>query len=67
MMVEAIGQSAWVLFSKTDGTKARPGEFLALGFIDGHCCPGKDWPPRPKLLIPKFLASIDAGNDLNSI
>ena len=34
LIVEAIGQSASILFSKTTGTGARPGEFLVLGAIN---------------------------------
>src|SRR2546422_5089113 len=34
LIVEAIGQSASILFSKTTGTGARPGEFLVLGYIN---------------------------------
>ena len=34
MIVEAIGQSASILFSKTTGTGTRPGEFLVLGAIN---------------------------------
>jgi len=34
LIVEAIGQSASILFSKTTGTGARPGEFLVLGSIN---------------------------------
>lgn len=34
MIVEAIGQSASILFSKTTGTGIQPGEFLVLGSID---------------------------------
>src|SRR5260370_7167496 len=34
LIVEAIGQSASILFSKTTGTGTRPGEFLALGSIN---------------------------------
>jgi 3-hydroxyacyl-[acyl-carrier-protein] dehydratase len=33
MIVEAIGQSASILFSKTTGTGTKPGEFLVLGSI----------------------------------
>lgn len=33
-IVEAIGQSASILFSKTTDTVTRPGEFLVLGSID---------------------------------
>src|SRR5206468_12506902 len=33
LIVEAIGQSASILFSKTTGTGTRPGEFLVLGPI----------------------------------
>ena len=33
-IVEAIGQSASILFSKTTGTGTRPGEFLVLGSIN---------------------------------
>jgi 3-hydroxyacyl-[acyl-carrier-protein] dehydratase len=33
LIVEAIGQAASILFSKTMGTKMRPGEFLVLGTI----------------------------------
>ncbi len=33
-VVEAIGQSASILFSKTTGTGTRPGEFLVLGSIN---------------------------------
>jgi hypothetical protein len=32
-LVEAIGQAASVLFSKTMGSGTRPGEFLVLGSI----------------------------------
>ncbi len=34
LIVEAIGQSASILFSKTMGTGMRPGEFLVLGSIN---------------------------------
>lgn len=34
LIVEAIGQSASILFSKTVGTGTRPGEFLVLGSIN---------------------------------
>jgi 3-hydroxyacyl-[acyl-carrier-protein] dehydratase len=34
MIVEAIGQSASILFSKTRGTGNQPGEFLVLGAIN---------------------------------
>jgi 3-hydroxyacyl-[acyl-carrier-protein] dehydratase len=34
MLVEAIGQSASILFSKTTGTGTQPGEFLVLGSIN---------------------------------
>ncbi len=34
LIVEAIGQSASILFAKTTGTGARPGEFLVLGSIN---------------------------------
>lgn len=34
LIVEAIGQSASILFSKTTGTGVRPGEFLVLGVIN---------------------------------
>ena len=34
LIVEAIGQSASILFSKTTGTGTRPGEFLVLGSIN---------------------------------
>jgi len=34
LIIEAIGQSASVLFSKTTGTGIRPGEFLVLGSIN---------------------------------
>ena len=34
LIVEAIGQSASILFSKTMGTGVRPGEFLVLGAIN---------------------------------
>lgn len=34
MIVEAIGQSASLLFSKTTGTGTQPGEFLVLGSIN---------------------------------
>src|SRR5580765_3173304 len=34
LIVEAIGQSASILFSKTTGTGIRPGEFLVLGSIN---------------------------------
>jgi len=34
LIVEAIGQSASILFSKTTGTGTRPGEFLMLGSIN---------------------------------
>ena len=34
MIVEAIGQSASILFSKTTGTGMQPGEFLTLGSIN---------------------------------
>jgi len=33
LIVEAIGQSASILFTKTTGTGTRPGEFLVLGSI----------------------------------
>lgn len=33
LIVEALGQSASILFSKTTGTGTRPGEFLVLGSI----------------------------------
>jgi 3-hydroxyacyl-[acyl-carrier-protein] dehydratase len=33
LIVEAIGQSASILFSKTTGTGTQPGEFLVLGSI----------------------------------
>ena len=33
MIVEAIGQSASILFSKTTGSGTQPGEFLVLGSI----------------------------------
>ena len=33
LIVEAIGQSASILFSKTTGTGTKPGEFLMLGAI----------------------------------
>jgi 3-hydroxyacyl-[acyl-carrier-protein] dehydratase len=33
LMVEAIGQSASILFAKTTGNGTRPGEFLVLGSI----------------------------------
>lgn len=34
LIVEAIGQSASILFSKTTGTGVQPGEFLVLGAIN---------------------------------
>jgi 3-hydroxyacyl-[acyl-carrier-protein] dehydratase len=34
MIVEAVGQAASILFSKTMGTGTRPGEFLVLGSIN---------------------------------
>ena len=34
LIVEAIGQSASILFSKTTGSGVRPGEFLVLGAIN---------------------------------
>src|SRR5580704_13689791 len=34
LIVEAIGQSASILFSKTTGTGTQPGEFLVLGTIN---------------------------------
>jgi 3-hydroxyacyl-[acyl-carrier-protein] dehydratase len=34
LIVEAIGQSASILFAKTTGTGMRPGEFLVLGSIN---------------------------------
>ena len=34
LIVEAIGQSASILFSKTTGTGTKPGEFLVLGSIN---------------------------------
>jgi 3-hydroxyacyl-[acyl-carrier-protein] dehydratase len=34
LIVEAIGQSASILFSKTTGAGMQPGEFLALGSIN---------------------------------
>ncbi len=34
LIVEAIGQSASILFSKTSGTPAQPGQFLMLGSIN---------------------------------
>ena len=34
LIVEAIGQSASILFSKTTGTGTQPGEFLVLGSIN---------------------------------
>lgn len=34
LIVEAIGQSASILFSKTTGTGIKPGEFLVLGAIN---------------------------------
>jgi len=34
LIVEAIGQSACILFSKTTGTGTQPGEFLVLGAIN---------------------------------
>ena len=34
LIVEAIGQAASILFSKTMGTGTRPGEFLVLGTIN---------------------------------
>jgi len=34
LIVEAIGQSASILFAKTMGTGMRPGEFLVLGSIN---------------------------------
>lgn len=34
LIVEAIGQAASILFSKSTGTGTRPGEFLVLGTIN---------------------------------
>src|ERR1700758_4113479 len=34
LIVEAIGQSASILFAKTTGTGTQPGEFLMLGSIN---------------------------------
>jgi len=34
LIVEAIGQAASILFSKTTGTGTQPGEFLVLGSIN---------------------------------
>ena len=34
LIVEAVGQAASILFSKTTGTGIRPGEFLVLGSIN---------------------------------
>jgi 3-hydroxyacyl-[acyl-carrier-protein] dehydratase len=34
LIVEAMGQAASILFSKTTGTGSRPGEFLVLGSIN---------------------------------
>ena len=34
LIVEAIGQSASILFAKTTGTGMEPGEFLVLGAIN---------------------------------
>ncbi len=34
LIVEAIGQSASILFSKTTGNGTRPGEFLVLGSVN---------------------------------
>ena len=34
LIVEAIGQSASILFAKTTGTGMQPGEFLVLGAIN---------------------------------
>lgn len=34
LIVEAVGQSASILFSKTTGTGIQPGEFLVLGTIN---------------------------------
>jgi 3-hydroxyacyl-[acyl-carrier-protein] dehydratase len=34
LIVEAVGQSASILFSKTTGTGTQPGEFLVLGTIN---------------------------------
>src|ERR1017187_6954483 len=34
LIVEAIGQSASILFSKTTGTGTQPGQFLVLGSIN---------------------------------
>jgi 3-hydroxyacyl-[acyl-carrier-protein] dehydratase len=34
LIIEAIGQSASILFSKTTGTGTQPGEFLVLGSIN---------------------------------
>lgn len=34
LIVEAVGQAASILFSKTMGTGTRPGEFLVLGSIN---------------------------------
>ena len=34
LIVEALGQAASILFSRSDGTGTRPGEFLVLGSIN---------------------------------
>jgi 3-hydroxyacyl-[acyl-carrier-protein] dehydratase len=48
LIVEAIGQSASILFSKTTGTGTQPGEFLVLGAINEM----------------RFLAPVVPGNRL---
>ena len=48
MIVEAVGQSASILFSKTTGTGMSPGEFLVLGAINEM----------------RFLAPVFPGNRL---
>jgi 3-hydroxyacyl-[acyl-carrier-protein] dehydratase len=48
LIVEAIGQSASILFSRTMGTGTRPGEFLVLGSINDM----------------RFLAPVVPGNRL---
>lgn len=49
MIVEAVGQSASILFSKTTGTGAQTGEFLVLGVINEM----------------RFLAPVFPGNRLD--
>jgi 3-hydroxyacyl-[acyl-carrier-protein] dehydratase len=48
LIVEAIGQSASILFSKTTGTGTQPGEFLVLGSINEM----------------RFLAPVVPGNSM---